>query len=572
MQAQRMERQASVQFNAYNEDDADLPALAFDFNFYRKKGNHVFTHQQLNEMFYKDLEILGPDTVVVYVDSISAVVMNLHLREMKLTSVDQFLLQLDTMKTMLESFCEFDVIITCDFNTQPYRSLSNSVSEITFRDKNNKHTFEYDFGFPIFLSNHTTPFNSTTSAKMRGTHTAQQDKAFQMVRSDIDYVLFKPAGNMDLSTSALPFVELANVYVLGAADNELTEKQHDMMTTSPSSIVDHAIVVEKVRLMHSDQIIQVATFNIKGGSADTMEWAEFIPTKFLTYFQSTMVQSHLNLLLMRAFHSKTFAIEEMYALTQTAEELIKELKSPNFFSKHRFNILECHMPNGLTPLIYIDETAADVASVATYDFLFYDMLLDTKKPFVLQVKVPKASSEFVAIPQADIDVLENEEAKFWINKFFKFLFDDFNLLHGTTECVVRRQFFHDRVMKLLNYYALVQSDEEELGYDFSPSPPADFEKDYDDYRSLKSVYYEWYRDVGSKVSIADMMKMLVARNPEVRIIGFQEFPVCDQILQGELPFMEPPAACQSVALFFSGETPSLLMTKKKSRGAVLEFA
>jgi len=539
------------------EDFSDLPGLLVSYESYRKNGNHVFTQDEINrQIAVNNIDILGPDTIIMYVDSIDAIVLNLHLKEYKITSMNHFQLQLEMIKMLLQIFNEFDVIVTCDANTQISQKPNNVLC---FMDKKGKNAFDVHFGFPLFVSDHQL---RTTTHKMRGVHTAQQEKAFDLAQSNIDYVLFKPSSLSSAQLVAEP-VQLSNIYVFSSIDNDLIEKEDEMMTTSPGCVVDHALVIENVTLS-SGQNIQVATFNIKGGSAEMLDWAEFVPTKFLSYFQSSMVQKQLDLLLMRAFHTRNFAIEELFLLTQSSDDIMKQLKTPNFFSKYRFSILECHMPNGLTPFVYLDETSADVGVNDTYDFIFYEIIDTNTKPLVVSVQVPMDCNGVSGTTEIRLQP-QTEGYRPWLQRFFQILCDDLNLLRGVEECSIRRRYFKERVVKLINYYALVQTDEDELGYDFAAGGARGArgatvnEDDFDDYRSLKSVYFEWYKDFGMKLSIGEVMKMMVAKNPEVKIVGFQEFPL-------EGVDLQLPSSVVNVV-----ETTTELMRKKKSRGAILEL-
>ena len=164
----------------------------------------------------------------------------------------KFIDQITALLSVVEANADKEFFLMCDANTQFVIEEGALVAyskddSVKPSDPAKFHQFIMKEGIRITGVIAGVP----TSNKMRGAHTAQQDKSFKRVTAAIDHVLGFNCRGRIVSTE---------VYVLGDSGKLERVQNADTMTTSPISIPDHAFVVST----YEDGDV-FATGNIKGG-------------------------------------------------------------------------------------------------------------------------------------------------------------------------------------------------------------------------------------------------------------------------------------------------------------------
>ena len=330
---------------------------------------------------------MGTDTVILLNVLGNILYICAHLKDYKPLedAKGAFTKQLNSILNIVNFNKDKQIILMFDANTQ-FEIKDNSI--FVFSKSNEKERKE----FPLQTGTTISSFTSKvpTSNKMRGPHTAQLNKMLDPVTATIDHIIV---------FNGPKFVDTKS-YVLDGKGNLKEIVDTVTLTTSPNSIVDHALVVST-----NEKGESYASLNIKGGDVEDKAWAEFIPQTYYDFFNNPIVTEQLDNLLTNAFN--------IY---------IGIIKSKNFLSTPRCKIFDINLSNQLIPSIVIhDENTVHVYTTPT--------------KYIIISK--NQNGQFV----------NNSETNEWINIFVQDL--------NNPEC---RQFMLERGYKLLNFWYDVQND------------------------------------------------------------------------------------------------------------------
>ena len=330
---------------------------------------------------------MGTDTVILLNVLGNILYICAHLKDYKPLedAKGAFTKQLNSILNVVNFNKDKQIILMFDANTQ-FEIKDNSIFAFSKSNEKDRKEFLLQSGITIsgFIS------SVPTSNKMRGPHTAQLNKMLDPVTATIDHVIVFNG----------PKVVDTKSYVLDSNGNLKEIVDSITLTTSPNSIVDHALVVST-----NEKGESYASLNIKGGDLEDKAWAEFIPQTYYNFFNNPIVTAQLDELLTNAFN--------IY---------IGIIKSKNFLSTPRCKIFDINLSNKLIPSIVIhDENTVHVYTTPT--------------KYIIISK--NQSGQFV----------NTSETNEWINIFVQDL--------NNPEC---RQFMLERGYKLLNFWYDVQND------------------------------------------------------------------------------------------------------------------
>jgi hypothetical protein len=480
-----------------------------------------------DEIYFKNIDIslsgLGSDTVILGDNTSGYVYICGHFKEFKISKLfaeqndfyvlrDQkmknsdiilegqdmkFINQMEVLNKILLHFYEKDCYILCDANTQVVQGSESNT--LTFYEKEGKatkngfvingQTFEFDV--PLFVENKNIDdmLTNNTTNKMRGTHTSQLNKSFIVSKTNIDYLMYKPKQEKEVSIKS-------KIYVLdnnGCIKNKLPHE----LTTSTVGISDHSPVISYVNELC------LGTFNIKGGNTKDTTWAEFLMEDYKNYFLEEVVQEKINELLLEAF-------KDCKSLTDlSVDEKLKKINTKNFVSEQRFSICEVHLNPQYVPVLKM-----------TNEGIYCSFKKDGKEIYKMyfhyQDNVRERYIVSYEILGDTTDTTEENEIMSWMNVLLKDLnqYNDKQTEEWNIENQHKRiEYFQERVLYLLNFYQLVQQDRTRLYNDLS----------------LFDIYVMWYLKNQNKVSIKEMLIQLKEFNPLMKVIALQEYPVDNEV-------------------------------------------
>ena len=465
--------------------------------------------KEIAAMIFKDIKKeIGCDTVIYTMED-GTILINAHLKDYKEPKLNKgktayenpdFTKQMSKIIEYVETNLNKKIVVMCDANTIIDINQSN-LRQIEIRSKD-KTSGNVDLGnittttsdgklvpvnTPITTTKsiYCTKSKFTTSNKMRGVHTVQLTKMFVKNEAIIDYVLF---FNWDIK----PTIE-TKTYVINSKEKQLDELNDNVSTTPSLSIADHALVISKVN--NGDAY---GTLNIKGGNSEDKTWAEFLPQDLIDFFTENNklkveYKKKLDNLLLEAVFDEADSIK--------LEETIKEkylsnngniasskvystentdyLKQSGIFDWPYLQICSFHLPNNLVPMIKINIDSS------------IDIISDSN---TVICKIVINNNNYVLESKSQMDKKMQE----WIN----ILLTDLNTNLEKEENSNTRLFFVKLGYKILNFWYKVQHDE-----------------------SFKNIYDEWYKKSDSKCSIGEMIKLAKEKEPRLKILGLQEFPV-----------------------------------------------
>ena len=486
-----------------------------------------------DELYFKNVDIslsgLGSDAVILGDNTSDDVYICGHFKEfkiskllaeqknndvyvlrnqnMKLEGQDmKFIHQMEVLNKILLHFYEKDCYVLCDANTQVVQGLESNT--LTFYEKEGKSTKNgfvingqtFEFDVPLFVENKNIEdmLTNNTTNKMRGTHTSQINKSFIVSKTNIDYMIYKPKQEKEVSIKS-------KIYVLdnnGCIKNKLPHE----LTTSTVGISDHSPVISYVNELC------LGTFNIKGGNTKDTTWAEFLMEDYKNYFLEEVVQEKINELLLKAF-------KDCKSLSDlSVDEKLKKINTKNFVSEQRFSICEVHLNPQYVPVL-TNEGKNILCSIANDEKVIYKIY------FHYQDNVRE---RYIVSYQILWDTIEEKEVTpeimTWMNVLLKDLtqYNDKQTEEWNIENQHKRiEYFQERVIYLLNFYQMVQQDKTILYNDLS----------------LFDIYVMWYLKNQNKVSIKEMLIQLKEFNPLMKVIALQEYPVdndVQQLLSSEL--------------------------------------
>ena len=484
-----------------------------------------------DEIYFKNIDIslsgLGSDTVILGDNTSDDVYICGHFKEFKISKLlteqndfyvlrDQkmknsdiilqgqdmkFINQMETLNKILLHFYDKDCYVLCDANTQVVQGLESNT--LTFYEKEGKatkngfvingQTFEFDV--PLFVENKSIDdmLTNNTTNKMRGTHTSQLNKSFIVSKTNIDYLMYKPKQEKEVSIKS-------KIYVLdndGCIKNKLPHE----LTTSTVGISDHSPVISYMNELC------LGTFNIKGGNTKDTSWAEFLMEEYKDYFLEEVVQEKINELLLEAFKDCKLLVD------LSVDEKLKKINTKNFVSEQRFSICEVHLNPQYVPVLKMTNEGI-YCSFKKNGKEIYKMYFHYKDN-VRERYIVSVSNEIL---DDTTDTTEEKEIISWMNVLLKDLtqYNDKQPEEWNIENQHKRiEYFQERVIYLLNFYQMVQQDRTTLYNDLS----------------LFDIYVMWYLKNQNKVSIKEMLIQLKEFNPLMKVIALQEYPVDNDVQQ-----------------------------------------
>jgi hypothetical protein len=336
---------------------------------------------------------IGSDTVIILNKSNNSLYICAHLKDYKPLEDDNgsFTKQMKTIINIINNNKDKCIILMLDANTQ-FEIEKNIIN--VFSKNGEKDRKKFIFNDDIKITGIISKF--PTSYKMRGSHTAQLNKSLDQISAIIDHIIIFNG----------PDVYETNAFILDKTNNLYNIKNNMTLTTSPNSIVDHALVISTLK-----NGISYGSLNIKGGNIEDNAWAEFVPELYYNFFKNPIVKERLFNILLDTFDKYTLA----------------EIKDKNFLSKPRCRIFDIHLPNNIVPYITIYGSSIIITSNDINYILLIDIDGNYSKPII----------------------------PIELNKWFDCLIDDLNSKENNFE---RRNMFLDRGYLLLNFWYYIQKD------------------------------------------------------------------------------------------------------------------